>query len=183
MAETVKKHAQQESFLDTVVEQVRSSLDDVALSYAESGRSLADLGSAKQIAARMLAAVPSPSDWDELLGPFFSTSKVTQLMGGVSRQAVTDRRKRRTLLGLRTLDGAIVYPVFQFDAQNEILPGLADVLRCFAADDVDDWTMAGWLVAPQRALGGFSVIKWLASGRSVEKAIDLARAQAGRYAQ
>jgi hypothetical protein len=131
----------------------------------------------------MVATVPSPSAWDDLLGPFFSTSKIARLLGNVSRQAITDRRRRRTLLGLRTADGAIVYPIFQFNEHNEVLPGLALILQCFDPEVVDDWTVSGWLVAPQKALGRASVIQWLASGRSVETVVHLARAQAARYAQ
>lgn len=69
----------------------------------EGGRSLEELGSPEELAERMVATVPEPSPWGEL-GPFYSTRKVAKLLGGVSRQAIADRRKRGTLLGLRTAD-------------------------------------------------------------------------------
>lgn len=37
---------------------------------------------------------------------------------------MTDRRERRTLLGLQTADGRWVYPRFQFDERNEVISGL-----------------------------------------------------------
>jgi hypothetical protein len=169
-------------FLESVAKHVRRALAGLAESYAEKGRSLEDLGTAEEIAKRMLATVPAPSDWDELLGPFYSTSKVAQLLGNVSRQAIAERRERRTLLGLRTAEGSYVYPAFQFDAHNEVLPGLADVLQCFDPKDVDAWTVAGWLVSSQRSLSGRSVIEALTSGREREKVVALAGAQAARYA-
>lgn len=170
-------------FLESVAKHVRRALAGLAESYAEKGRSLEDLGTPEEIAKRMLATVPAPSDWDELLGPFYSTSKVAQLLGNISRQAIADRRERRTLLGLRTADGSYVYPAFQFDAHNEVLPGLAEVLQCFDPKDVEEWTVAGWLVALQRSLSGRSVIEALAAGSEKEKVVALAQAQAARYTQ
>ncbi|HLE69952.1 MAG TPA: hypothetical protein VJH87_09745 [Vicinamibacteria bacterium] len=169
------------AYAGQIVDQVREALEEMAESYAERGRTLAELGTAGEIAERMVATVPAPSAWNEILGPFYSTPKLARILGGVSRQALADRRKRRSLLGLRTVDGAVVYPLFQFNERNEVLPGLSDVLQTFDPDDVDDWTLAAWLVAPQRSLGGSSIVRWLASGRPSKVALDLARAQASRY--
>lgn len=169
------------AFLGSVVRHVRLGLNEVARRYARSGRSLEDLGSAEEIATRMMETVPAPSDWDALLGPLYSTSKVARLLGNVSRQAVAERRNRRTLLALRTDDGRYVYPAFQFDAHNDVLSGLAEVLQRFAPEDVDEWTVAGWLVAPQRSLGGRSAIDALASKETRKKVIELAHAQAARF--
>ena len=168
---------------DSVAEHIRRALAGLAESYAKKGRSIRDLGTAQEIANRMLATVPAPSDWDDLLGPFYSTSGVAQLLGGISRQAIAERRERHTLLGLRTVDGSYVYPVFQFNAHNEVQPGLADVLQCFDPKTVDEWTVAGWLVASQRSLSGRSVMETLASGQAAAKVVELARAQSARYAQ
>ncbi|HXV62482.1 MAG TPA: hypothetical protein VEK15_17410 [Vicinamibacteria bacterium] len=170
-------------FVEKVARQLRHALTNLAESYAERGRSLEDLGTAEEIANRMLATVPAPSDWDDLLGPFYSTSRVAKLLGDISRQAIAERRERRTLLGLRTEDGSYVYPTFQFDAHNDVLSGLAEVLQCFDPKDVDEWTVAGWLVASQRSLGGRSVIEALASRGPRQDVVELARAQAARFAQ
>lgn len=183
MSPTAEKSLGREPFLESVAKHVRHALAGLAERYAEKGRSLEDLGTAQEIAIRMLASVPAPSDWDDLVGPFYSTGKLAQLLGNISRQAIAERRERRTLLGLRTADGAYVYPAFQFTEHNEVLSGLAEVLQCFDRMYVDGWTVAGWLMASQRSLGGRSVIDHLAAGRGREKPVALARSQAARYAQ
>jgi hypothetical protein len=49
--------------------------------------------------------------------------------------------------------------------------------------DVDDWTVAGWLVSPSRALSGLSVVEWLRLGRELESALVLARDAARRFSE
>jgi hypothetical protein len=131
----------------------------------------------------MVGAIPEPSRWDDLLGPYYTTAKVSQILGGVSRQAVADRRERRTLLGLKTADGVLVYPAFQFDEKNEVLAGLPEVLQAFRGSGADDWTLAGWLRSPSRALEGHSPVEWLASGGDPEAAFRIARGAARRFSR
>ncbi len=168
-------------FLDQVTTRIRRGLEARSSNYAEHGRSLDELGSADELAARMLQAVPTVSRWNDVLGPFYGTSQVAQMCGGISRQALADRRGRRTILGLKTTDGVVVFPAFQFDAQNQTLRGLPEVLQCFQHVEVDDWTIAGWLVSPSRALEGRSVADWLRQGRDLKTAIALARDTARRF--
>src|SRR5258706_15970942 len=123
----------------------------------------------------MLEIVPIPSGWDDLRGPFYGTGQVAKILGGVSGQAIADRRERRTLLGLKTADGVMVYPTFQFDDRNQVLPGLAEILQAFRGSAVDDWTLAGWLVAPSKDLRDKPVIEWLRAGKDREVVLALAR--------
>lgn len=150
--------------------------------YLEAGGSLAALGRPEELVRRMLAAVPTPSPWNELIGPFHTTAQVAELLGGISRQAVAERRRRRTVLALRTADGAWVYPSFQFDERNQLLAGLAEVLGCFDPESVDEWTVAGWLVARHQALGGETVVERLRRGGDLEAVLVLARDAARRFA-
>ncbi len=170
------------SVIDEITQHLKEGLEERFSAYAEQGQSLAGIGSAKDVARRMLEAVPLPGRWDEALGPFYGTSQVAKILGGVSRQAIADRRERRTLMGLKTADGVMVYPTFQFDDRNQVLPGLAEILQAFRASDVDDWTLAGWLVSPSKALRGQSVIQWLRSGGDLASALTLARDTARRFA-
>jgi hypothetical protein len=62
--------------------------------------------------------IPTPSQWNCLVGPFYTSAEVAWLLGGVSRQALADRRQRRTILATKTADGVFVYPTFQFGADN-----------------------------------------------------------------
>ena len=57
------------------------------------GHKAADLGDPDELADRMLAAVPAPSPWRDL-GPFYGTSGLARVLGGVSRQAIEERRRR-----------------------------------------------------------------------------------------
>ncbi len=126
---------------------------------------------------------PAVSRWNNVFGPFCSTAQVAKMCGGVSRQALADRRERRTILGMKTADRVVVYPAFQFDEKNLILHGLPEILQCFRGVDVDDWTIAGWLVAPSRALAGRSVVGWLRLGQDLEPALSLARNAARRFSE
>jgi len=131
---------------------------------------------------RTIAAV-SLSRWDEHLGPFYSARQVARLLGGISRQAVAGRRERGTLLGLKTADGRVVYPTFQFGEANRLIPGLAEVIRCFRRSEVEAWILASWLVSPLRSLEGQSVLEWLRSGKDLQPLLVLARDAARRFAQ
>jgi hypothetical protein len=170
-------------FLDRVTARLRRGLEERLSHYVEHGRSLDEIGSAEELADRMLQAVPTVSRWNDLVGPFYSANQVAKICGGISRQALADRRERRTILGLKTADGVIVYPTFQFAGKNQILSGLAEVLQCFRGSDVDDWTLAGWLISPSRSLGGRSVVDWLRLGRELEPALVLARDAARRFSE
>lgn len=170
-------------FVDQVTAHLRRGLEERLSQYVEHGHSLTEIGSAEELADRMLQAVPTVSRWDDLLGPFYSTAQVAKICGGISRQALADRRERRTILGLKTADGVIVYPSFQFDGTNRVVSGLSDVLQCFRDVDADDWTLAGWLVSPLRALGGQSVMDWLRAGGEPEPVLALARDAARRFSE
>lgn len=171
------------TYIDEVARFVRRALEERRSSYARRGRSLEDIAPAEELARRMVDVVPEPSRWDDLLGPFYTTGQVGKLLGGISRQAVADRRDRRTLLGLKTADGVIVYPTFQFGERNEVLTGLAEVLQRFRDSHVDDWTLAGWLVSPSRTLEGRSAVEWLRQGLDPEPVLHLADDASRRFSR
>jgi hypothetical protein len=139
------------------------------------------LGDPDDLAARMLATVPEPSPWSEL-GPFYSTAGFARVLGGVSRQAVEERRRRRTVLALRTADDAWVYPAFQLDEHNMVVRGLADVLDRFRPRaGEDEWMIASFLAAPQPALGGASIVDHLRANGDLAPVLDLADERAARW--
>lgn len=179
---TTYGQAPTESLPLAVARRIFEQLDELEARYGQQGRSLADLGSAEHLAERMLATVPTPSLWSEL-GLFYSTTGVAKLLGGVSRQAIADRRQRSTLLGLRTADDAWVYPEFQFDDHQTVLRGLPAVWRTLRASGVDEWTLAGWLTSPMSTLGDCSPIDWLRRGEDREVLLSLARDAAQRFSR
>lgn len=182
IAEPAARYDAQPSLPLAVARQVLHRLDALEARYSEQGRSLADFGSAEELAKRMVATVPSPSPWGEL-GPFYSTSGVSKLLGGVSRQAIADRRKRETLLALRTADDAWVYPAFQFDDRQTVLEGLPEIWKILRSSGVDGWTLASWLTSPMRSLEGRSPIDRLRRGEDRETLLLLARDAARRFSQ
>ena len=183
IAEPAPQYQVEVTFPDEVTWLIGRQLSQLEESYSEQGRSLADLGSPQELAERMVAAVPRPSPWNEVLGPFYGPGQVAEVLGGISRQAVADRRQRRTLLGLKTADGHWVYPLFQFDARNTVLAGLAETLQILAPSGVDDWSLAGWLTSPLRSLSQRTPIEWLAQGKALETLLDVARDAARRFAR
>jgi hypothetical protein len=171
------------AFLDELTDRVRHGLEERLTLLVEHGHSLAEIGAPAELAERMLAAVPAPSRWDDLLGPFYTTAEVARLLGGVSRQALADRRERRTIFALKTADGILVYPAFQFGEGSQVIAGLAETLQSFRGAAVDEWTLAGWLVAPSRSLGGRSAVDWLREGRDPASVVTLARDAAQRFSR
>jgi hypothetical protein len=146
------------------------------------GHAPEQLGDADDLAARMLAAVPQPSPWSEL-GPFYSTAGIARVLGGVSRQAIEERRRRRTILALRTADGVWVYPAFQLDDRNRVLPGLAEVLDRFRPETPEDeWMVAAFIAAAQPGLDGRSIAEHLRAGGDLAPVLDLAEDRAARWA-
>jgi hypothetical protein len=184
MSSKSSKAAEQEAvYLDAVMEQLKHNLERTRRAYRGQNRNISELGSPEALARRMAATIPLPSPWDEALGPFYGTGQVRRLLGGITRQAVDDRVRRRRLLALRTADGRYVYPTFQFDPQGRVLSGLSQVLRTFSKDAVDGWTLAGWLRARQRQLSGSNVVDWLKSGGDEELVLGLAREAAERFSR
>lgn len=166
-----------------ITQRVREGLEERFTSYTDQGHSLEAIGEPEKVAQRMLATVPAVSRWDDLLGPFYSGGQTVEILGGISRQALADRRERRTILGLRTAEGVFVYPTFQFNDRNQVLAGLSEILQCFRGSGVDDWTLAGWLVSPLKSLGGRSVIEAIRLGEDLQPLVALARDAAGRFSR
>lgn len=183
---TASKASNTAAAIDPYVERVSSQVSAELARRVEGlrsrGHSPDELGDPEALAARMLAAVPEPSPWSQL-GPFYSTAGLARVLGGVSRQAVEERRRRRTVLALRTADGVWVYPAFQLDANNRVVPGLAEVLDRFRPRTPDDeWMVASFLAAPQAGLDGRTVIEHLAAGAELDAVLDLAADRAARWA-
>jgi hypothetical protein len=170
------------AYVDRVSSRVSEELARRVDTLRRNGHKAADLGDPDELAARMLATVPAPSPWREL-GLFYTTSGLARVLGGVSRQAIEERRRRRTVLALRTADGAWVYPAFQLDGRNRVVPGLADVLERFRAETPDEeWMVAAFVAAPQPGLGDRSIVEHLRAGGDPAQALALADERASRWA-
>jgi hypothetical protein len=108
--------------------------------------------------------------WNAEVGPFYDTAGVRAALGGVTRQAVSERTRKRRLLALvLTSDGSrqdrIVYPAWQF--RPGVLRRLPAVLSAAGYDPdrpVSGWTIAAWLTQPDPALGGLAPLALLEAG-------------------
>jgi hypothetical protein len=171
-----------EAYVRRVSDQVSAELTRRVDALRAQGQDAEALGDADSLAARMLAAVPEPSPWAEL-GPFYSTAGIARVLGGISRQAVEERRRRRTIVALRTADDVWVYPAFQLDDRNRVVRGLADVLARFRPATADDeWMVAAFVAAPQPDLGGRTIAEHLAGGGGLADVVALADERAERWA-
>lgn len=107
--------------------------------------------------------VPVASELGERVGPFYDTNGVRQALGGISKQAVDDRRRKATILAARTSDGRWVYPLFQF-REGKVDPALIPSLKALAG--APSWSVALWWVTPNDDLEGIAPLDWVRQGRS-----------------
>lgn len=100
---------------------------------------------------------PADSALGDEIGPFYDTAGVMKLLGGVTKQAVEARRRKSTILALRTSDGKWVYPSFQFDGADVSRP-LVPAIRAFR--DSPPWSAALWFVTGNDDLDGKTPLDW-----------------------
>lgn len=98
----------------------------------------------------------------------------------MSKQAVADRVKRRTILSGVTKQGRIVYPAFQFRG-SAVRPEISRVSAEFAACPVDGWAVCAWFTTPAADLHGLTPLAWLDEHRPVEQVTTLAAETARRW--
>lgn len=97
--------------------------------------------------------------WADEIGPFYDTDGARIALGGVTKQAVSDRVHRGRLLALRLAsDGSgrdrRVFPGWQF--RPAVLRHLPEILDAAGYDPeraTTGWTVATWLVTHDEVLG------------------------------
>jgi hypothetical protein len=100
--------------------------------------------------------------WAEV-GPFYDGAGAAAVLG-VSMSTLRGRRSRGSVLALRTGSGRIVYPVWQFGPDGQVLPGLVKVLRILCGSNISTWSLASWLRSPEVELGGLTPLAALLAG-------------------
>lgn len=150
-------------------------VDDVVRVFAERVRERAAFWETHDVAAPPAAEVvglvtavlpkAAPNALDDEIGPFYDTAAVMAILGGVSKQAVDARRRKHTILALKTSDGRWVYPVFQFTG-NDVHPALVPAIQ--ALRDAPAWSSALWFVTRNPDLGYRTPLDWARQGRSTE---------------
>ena len=157
------------AFVDRAALAFRERLAELVASYGLPAEEPEPLGERASLDAAATAV------WTEQVGPFLDTEGVSKLLDGVSRQAVSQRVRAGRLLALRTGNGRLVYPLWQF-RQGALLAGLPEVLTAAGLDPerpTTGWTLASWLCTEDPELGG-APRELLAAGRA-EEVLDAAR--------
>lgn len=158
---------------DTERARVEDYLDRSAAAFREQLAGLLGqtglLGLDPQDAGRQAAtSLVAGHRWDEDVGPFYDTDGARAALGGVTKQAVSDRLQRGALLGLSlAADGSgrgrLVYPVWQFD----VVEHLHEVLPAAGYDPdrpATGWTIAVWLTTADPRLDGQTPLALLRAG-------------------
>lgn len=134
----------------------------------------------ESIARSMTAALPTVGVYDKLVGPFYDTAGLTQWRG-VSRQAIHKAVAAGTVIACQLDGGRWVYPTWQFTDSRTTHPHLAALWSTLRAT-ADPWNCAIWLRTPQPELGDRSAVDWVTEGHPLGPVLELARADAHRWA-
>ncbi|GEK85179.1 hypothetical protein [Microbacterium aerolatum] len=84
-----------------------------------------------------------PNPWADIIGPCYTTQSIARALGWTGPQ-VADAAASLHLLELRTEDGVLLYPQFQF-WNGAVVDGLPEVLRVLRTGTESRWTWAQWL--------------------------------------
>ena len=106
------------------------------------------------IAERFETVLPLDSDVevnDRMVGPFYDTAGLRKWLG-VTRQALS-KRIGKTLIGLRSDDGDILYPSFQFLPDGRVMPNLMEAIAVLSVGITDPWAQAQWVNTSVPELG------------------------------
>lgn len=167
-----------EKFLDDSTAAYRRQL----LKALRTTTEISDLPSPEEVAELGTHIVPvRPSQLAAAVGPVYTTASVMKLLD-VKRQQVDDRRRRGTILALRTADQQWVYPAFQFGG-GTIRPAVRALLDVFRSVDPDWWTVAAWMRHPRPEWDGKSAADLLVTDpEGLSRVLPLAHAAAARWA-
>ncbi len=120
--------------------------------------------------------------WQGELGPLLDSAQVRELLGGVSRQRVTELLAARRLVGLRDRGGRLRFPAYQFVDGAPSEP-LVAAFWTLADASASDWTAASWCSTPDDALEGLSPAAWAHERRDPDRLAQVARQDAARLAR
>lgn len=142
-----------------------------------------DLDEARELGRRAADAALAPLIWGEAVGERWDTSETAEFLG-VTRQALHDRLKRGTLLGVPGR-GVTWFPIWQFDlVDRRVRPVVAELLQVFRSMDrpLEPVEIASWAKVPQSDLNDVAPGDWVAEGRPDQTVVTAARHSAARLA-
>lgn len=172
--------APQRHFRDRMVQRYEQSLDEMI-----QNREVTDFSPAAEEATStaVAEALRSTSRINERLGAFYSTERVRTKLGGISRQAVSERVRRHRLLRVETSDGRFLFPSFQI-VNGEVPKKVGELLQILLGTGADGWTVAYWLTARLPQFEGKTALEVLTAGDPNKVALlkDLAAEDAAGWA-
>lgn len=169
------------SYIDLVLGSLRDGLTDRVTALVKAG---IELPEPDQFAEELLAAAPvatSHSEYDRLLGPFYSSQGAMRLLQIRTNQELADRRTQGTVLAAMTRDEVWVYPAFQFDVEHHCVhPKLAPILN--ELKSAPRWGASLWLVTPNPDLDGARPVEAADDANQQNVVVELARQYAAAIA-
>jgi hypothetical protein len=128
--------------------------------------------------ARTLNAYHEATALRELRASSYTTSDVAELLGGVSRQAVSARVAKGRLMSIE-ISGRSYFPSWQF-VDGRPVKGIADVIAAFSELGEDTLTADAIMRNELPEEGGRTIADLLAAG-DVERALHYIRAVGGGF--
>jgi hypothetical protein len=171
-------------YADDVADALRREIRNRLVHLSETGAAIERLGDPNEVAELWVSMLPiEPSPLAELTGPFYDTSGVRKWLG-ITRQALDSRAKNGTILALVTNSGQRVYPAWQWRANRQAIPHLAEVLQPLLGGARDPWTVALWMSAPVDHGDGREIAawQWLDEDGDPQAILAEAHADAARWA-
>ncbi|MDY7529947.1 MULTISPECIES: hypothetical protein [unclassified Cryobacterium] len=95
----------------------------------------------------------------DAVGPLYDRAGLQEWLD-LTEDSVLGLARDGKLLTVRTLEGDLLFPSFQFGPDGEFLPSLDRVLKALG-DTLDDWSIALWIVYrdPQDGISNFERLR------------------------
>lgn len=142
-----------------------------------------DQSEAEELGRRGAEAALAPLIWGEAVGERWDTTETAEFLG-VSRQALHDRIRRGTLLGLPGR-GTTWFPTWQFErTERQVRPVVPQLLTVFSrlTQPLQPVEVASWARQRRPELDGLSPADWIAGGRPDADVLTVARRSAALLA-
>lgn len=154
--------------LSTWIDQVKAELGKRPL------RELPPPEQAAEVLRELISTAPHPLA--ERIGPVWASVHTREQLGLNSRQALDSRRRNGSLLGVKTSNGEVFYPVSQFRITSgtvEVRPALAAMFKVLR--NQDSWAVATLLTVPAPELDDRTPLEWERNGKDANALVALAQ--------
>lgn len=129
---------------------------------------------AAEVLRELIATVPHPLA--ERIGPVWTSVHTREQLGLNTRQALDSRRRSGSILGVKTSNGEVFYPLSQFRVTNgtiEVRPALVAMFKVLR--DQDPWAVATLLTVPAPELDDHTPVQWERQGKDNKALVALAQ--------